>query len=58
MYDMTLAAILIAFALVFRLVFTKWLLARLGGFTGDCLGAAQQLVELMTYVLMLMVLMV
>lgn len=58
MYDITLAAILIAFALVFRWVFTKWLLARLGGFTGDCLGAAQQLVELMTYVLMLMVLMV
>lgn len=58
MYDMTLAVILIAFALVFRFMFTKWLMARLGGFTGDCLGAAQQLVELATYVLMLMYLMV
>ncbi|MEZ9600850.1 adenosylcobinamide-GDP ribazoletransferase, partial [Vibrio sp. 10N.286.46.A8] len=27
----------------------KWLTARIGGFTGDCLGAAQQLMELLTY---------
>ncbi|EEX92226.1 cobalamin synthase [Vibrio orientalis CIP 102891 = ATCC 33934] len=34
---------------VFRFLFKRWLLARIGGFTGDCLGAAQQLSELLIY---------
>ncbi|WP_394151399.1 adenosylcobinamide-GDP ribazoletransferase [Vibrio maritimus] len=49
--DFTIA--LIVTGLIFRVFFTKWLTARLGGFTGDCLGAAQQIVELLTYLLML-----
>jgi len=39
--------------LVFRALFKRWLLARLGGFTGDCLGAAQQLMELIIYLVLL-----
>ncbi|MGR5238885.1 adenosylcobinamide-GDP ribazoletransferase, partial [Vibrio alfacsensis] len=34
---------------VFRFIFTCWLTQRIGGFTGDCLGAAQQLAELLVY---------
>ena len=45
--------VLITAGLVFRALFRKWLLARLGGFTGDCLGAAQQLMELIIYLILL-----
>jgi len=34
---------------VFRFCFRRWLIARIGGFTGDCLGAAQQISELIIY---------
>ncbi|MGF1756316.1 adenosylcobinamide-GDP ribazoletransferase [Vibrio makurazakiensis] len=40
-------------ALVFRITFKHWLLKRLGGFTGDCLGAAQQLMELAIYLVLI-----
>ncbi|GHF78973.1 adenosylcobinamide-GDP ribazoletransferase [Thalassotalea marina] len=33
--------------LVFRWLFKRWIMARLGGFTGDCLGGAQQMAELL-----------
>ncbi len=33
----------------FRFAFKRWLIKRIGGFTGDCLGAAQQLSELLVY---------
>ncbi|WP_286271440.1 adenosylcobinamide-GDP ribazoletransferase [Thalassotalea hakodatensis] len=36
---------------IFRVLFRRWLIARIGGFTGDCLGACQQLVELIIYLL-------
>ncbi|MGR5209773.1 adenosylcobinamide-GDP ribazoletransferase [Vibrio rotiferianus] len=43
-------ALIIALVLVlFRTAFKCWLTKRLGGFTGDCLGAAQQLSELLVY---------
>ena len=48
-----IACALIITAFVFRTLFKRWLLARLGGFTGDCLGAAQQLMELLTYIVLL-----
>jgi len=35
--------------IVFRWLFKKWLIAKIGGFTGDCLGAAQQIAELLIY---------
>ena len=33
----------------FRSLFKRWLMAKIGGFTGDCLGAGQQLSELLIY---------
>ena len=50
---MGLAACLLVMVVVFRQLFKSWLIKRLGGFTGDCLGAAQQLVELLSYLVML-----
>ncbi|MGB5444989.1 MAG: adenosylcobinamide-GDP ribazoletransferase [Psychromonas sp.] len=44
---------LIITAVLFRVLFRRWLLKKLGGFTGDCLGAAQQLMELLIYLLLL-----
>ncbi|MEF1290866.1 adenosylcobinamide-GDP ribazoletransferase [Vibrio sp. M260118] len=43
------AAVLILVMVVFRTLFKRWLHARIGGFTGDCLGAAQQISELLIY---------
>lgn len=40
-------------AIVFRRVFKYWLIQRLGGFTGDSLGAAQQVMEILIYVVVL-----
>jgi adenosylcobinamide-GDP ribazoletransferase len=34
---------------VVRFAFRHWLLRKIGGFTGDCLGAAQQISELVIY---------
>lgn len=39
-----LVAVPIAF--VVRLILARWFRKRLGGYTGDCLGAAQQIIEL------------
>ncbi|MCJ2375218.1 adenosylcobinamide-GDP ribazoletransferase [Vibrio sp. ZSDZ34] len=47
------AASLILVAALFRFAFKNWLKRRLGGFTGDCLGAAQQIMELCCYVVLL-----
>ncbi|MDE1339862.1 adenosylcobinamide-GDP ribazoletransferase [Vibrio aestuarianus] len=44
---------LIGLAIVFRTLFKSWLMARIGGFTGDCLGAAQQIMELLIYLLLI-----
>ncbi|WGV99075.1 adenosylcobinamide-GDP ribazoletransferase [Vibrio sp. YMD68] len=38
--------------LIARYAFKRWLFARIGGFTGDCLGAAQQLSELLIYLIL------
>ena len=34
------------------MVFVRWLVAKIGGFTGDCLGAAQQISELLIYLVL------
>ncbi len=47
------AVLLVLVGVVFRVAFKIWLQRRLGGFTGDCLGAAQQLMELICYVVLL-----
>jgi len=46
----TLTLLLITVMLVMRMLFKKLLLRKLGGFTGDCLGAAQQISEVLIYV--------
>lgn len=51
--DTGLMLFLVTVAVSFRFVFRRWLIRRLGGFTGDCLGAAQQLMELLSYLVML-----
>jgi len=38
--------------LLFRQLFSRWLMAKIGGFTGDCLGAAQQISELLIYLIL------
>ncbi|GAA0815824.1 adenosylcobinamide-GDP ribazoletransferase [Colwellia asteriadis] len=48
-YPLALIWITLAVLFLFRWYFKLWLLKRLGGFTGDCLGAAQQLSELLIY---------
>ncbi|MEZ9188971.1 adenosylcobinamide-GDP ribazoletransferase [Vibrio sp. 10N.286.52.F8] len=48
-FGLEFALVLSVVAYLFRTGFKTWLLARIGGFTGDCLGAAQQLMELLTY---------
>ncbi|OEF02998.1 adenosylcobinamide-GDP ribazoletransferase [Vibrio crassostreae 9ZC13] len=48
-FGLEFALVLSVVAYLFRTGFKTWLTARIGGFTGDCLGAAQQLMELLTY---------
>jgi len=45
----------LAVLLIFREGFKRWILSRLGGYTGDCLGAAQQISELLIYLTILAV---
>ncbi|MGO2161149.1 MAG: adenosylcobinamide-GDP ribazoletransferase [Vibrio toranzoniae] len=49
-FGLAFTFVLAVIACLFRVSFKKWLMERIGGFTGDCLGAAQQLMELMIYV--------
>ena len=43
--------VLLVSGFIVRTLLKRWLIKRIGGFTGDCLGAAQQLVEISTYLL-------
>lgn len=47
--EMRLALVLIAVLLVTRTMLKFWFTRQLGGYTGDCLGAAQQLTEVVIY---------
>jgi adenosylcobinamide-GDP ribazoletransferase len=51
-FPMSVIVITLVVLLLFRWYFKSWLLKRLGGFTGDCLGAAQQLSELLIYLVL------
>ena len=51
-YPLIFILIVLAVLLAFRWYFKMWLLKRLGGFTGDCLGAAQQVSELLIYLVL------
>lgn len=48
----TLLSILVTL-FIFRILFKKWLVKRIGGYTGDCLGACQQLAELLIYLVII-----
>jgi adenosylcobinamide-GDP ribazoletransferase len=52
----TALALALLAALAVALAMRRWLLERLGGFTGDTLGAAQQLAEVSVYLVLLAVL--
>lgn len=45
--------LIVVVLLVFRWVFARYLKRRLGGYTGDCLGMAQQFSELLIYLCLL-----
>jgi len=45
--------ILILLVFIFRQLFRAWLIDKIGGFTGDCLGAAQQIAEVIIYIVLL-----
>ncbi|NVD06563.1 adenosylcobinamide-GDP ribazoletransferase [Vibrio sp. JPW-9-11-11] len=49
----TTSVALVLTLIVFRWVFKCWLLKRIGGFTGDCLGAGQQIAELLIYLILI-----
>jgi len=42
-------------ALLLRLILGAWFKKRLGGYTGDCLGAAQQIIEVITLLTLLVI---
>lgn len=44
---------LLLLLLLFRFLFRSWLIEKIGGITGDCLGAAQQISELIIYIVLL-----
>jgi adenosylcobinamide-GDP ribazoletransferase len=51
--ELELVTALVITLVVFRTLFRSWLITRIGGFTGDCLGAAQQLAELIIYIVVI-----
>ena len=51
--ELSLVVSMLAVIVPLRFVFRAWLVKRIGGFTGDCLGAAQQLSELTLYIVAL-----
>lgn len=46
------SVILLSSLFIFRMFFKRWLNARIGGYTGDCLGACQQISELIIYLVL------
>lgn len=52
-FDFELVAVIVGITGIFRIMFKHWLMKRIGGFTGDCLGGAQQIMELLIYMIVL-----
>lgn len=52
-FDFELVAVFVGITVIFRIMFKHWLMKRIGGFTGDCLGGAQQIMELLIYMIVL-----
>ncbi|WP_373083535.1 adenosylcobinamide-GDP ribazoletransferase, partial [Zhongshania sp.] len=52
--DLYSLMVLVVIALAFRWAFAIYLRRRIGGYTGDALGAAQQVVEIIVYLAFLL----
>lgn len=48
-FSLTISLLVIIVLFLFRIIFKHWLISRIGGYTGDCLGAGQQISELIIY---------
>jgi adenosylcobinamide-GDP ribazoletransferase len=48
-FDLKYAVLLLVLLVSLRALFGRYLLRRIGGITGDCLGATQQIAEVMVY---------
>jgi len=48
-YSIDIIFSLLIVLIIFRALFKRWLMNKIGGFTGDCLGAAQQISQLLIY---------
>jgi len=53
LFPLYTSIIILAVLLIFRGLFKKWLNANIGGYTGDCLGACQQISELLIYLVII-----
>lgn len=53
LFSWLVSVALLCVLMFFQLGFSRWLKSRIGGFTGDCLGAAQQINELLIYLVVL-----
>lgn len=52
LFSFSISLSIVLTLLLFRACFVRWLSAKIGGFTGDCLGAAQQISELLIYLVL------
>jgi len=52
LFSFSVSFLIVLTLLLFRMLFVRWLTAKIGGFTGDCLGAAQQIAELLIYLVL------
>jgi len=53
MFSFTTALVLLIILFIFRAAFKYWLTKKIGGYTGDCLGACQQMSELLIYLVLI-----
>ena len=52
LFSLNVLLSIVLILLLFRMIFVRWLTAKIGGYTGDCLGAAQQISELLIYLVL------
>jgi len=52
-YFWSLVTTILAVLVVFRFFARRWLIRQIGGITGDCLGAVQQIAEIIIYLVLL-----
>jgi len=54
LFSLSISFVIVLILLLFRMFFIRWLIVKIGGFTGDCLGAAQQISELLIYLVLVL----